>query len=291
MKTAGNTVILGCGYVGQRVAQTWLNQGLGVVVTTTTASKVSELEAIASNDNRHPTAVVMQGNDANALTKLLSGQDTLLVSLAPHRGGSYKDTYLATAQTLAQVLPQTSIKQVIYTSSFGVYGNHGGHWVTEETAIAPTTDSRQILADSEKYLLDIASEKLLVCILRLGGIYGPGRELLRIFQRLSGTTADGDGKSPSNWVHVDDIVGSIDFAQAHRLRGIYNVVQDTILSRRDLLDRLFQTYNLPGVEWNPSVAGQRSLNVKVSNQKLRDAGYSFIHTDFWIPADYKLPQT
>ena len=145
------------------------------------------------------------------------------------------------------------------------------------------------MADAEQCLLSIASEQQSVCVLRLGGIYGPGRELLKIFRRRSGTTMDGDGKDPSNWVHLDDIVGAIDFARTHRLNGIYNLVQDTILSRRDLLDCLFQTYDLPGVEWNPQVAGGRSHSVKVSNQKLKDAGYSFIHTDFWMPSDYTLP--
>lgn len=281
-------MILGCGYVGRQVAQEWLSQGLNVTVTTTTAAKVSELAAI-HNGNRHPTALVLQGNDAAALASLLAGQDTVLVSVASQGKRTYQDTYLATAQTLAQVLPQTSVRQVIYTGSFGVYGNHGGHWVTEETAIAPTTENSQIMADAEHCLLTIASEQQSVCVLRLGGIYGPGRELLKIFRRRSGTTMDSDGKDPSNWVHLDDIVGAIDFARTHRLNGIYNLVQDTILSRRDLLDRLFQTYNLAGVEWNPQVEGRRSHSVKVSNQKLKDAGYSFIHTDFWMPSTYTLP--
>ena len=122
--SANNAVILGCGYVGRQVAQDWLSKGLNVTVTTTTAAKVSELVAIHAG-NRHPKAVVIHGDDATALTSLLAGQDTVLVSVASQGKRTYQDTYLATAQTLAQVLPQTSVTQVIYTGSFGVYGNHG----------------------------------------------------------------------------------------------------------------------------------------------------------------------
>ena len=275
--TAKQAVILGCGYVGRQVAQRWKRDGLTVTATTTTRAKVPELEAIA-----HRT-VVIRGDDAMALESLLADQDVLLVAIGAPNSRLYKETYLATAETLATVLPRTSIRQVIYTGSFALYGNHGGHWVTEETAIAPASDNTQIMADAEQCLLNAATDERAVCIFRLGGIYGPGREILKIFRHRAGTTMDGDGRSPSNWVHLDDIVGAIDFAQRHHLTGIYNLVQDTILSRRDLLDRVFQTYDLPTVQWNAEVPSRRPHNVKVSNQKLKDAGYQFIHTDFWLP--------
>ena len=272
-------VILGCGYVGQAVARHWYRAGLHVTATTTTPKKASQLEAIASR------AVVIRGDDAPALVRLLADQDVLLVSISASAASgrqNYRDSYLATAETLAQVLPYTALRQVIYTSSFGVYGNHGGHWVTEETAIAPTTTNNQVLADTEQCLLRTATENRAVCVLRLGGIYGPGRELLKIFGRRAGTVMDGDGKSPSNWIHLNDIVGAIDFARQHCLSGIYNLVQDTVLSRRDLLDRLFQAYDLDPVTWNPDIPDNRPHNVKVSNQKLKDAGYCFVHPDFGL---------
>ncbi|MGK7888425.1 MAG: SDR family oxidoreductase [Leptolyngbyaceae cyanobacterium] len=270
-------VILGCGYVGQRVAQRWVEEGLQVTATTTTPEKVSQLEALA------PNVVVVLGNDAEGMQQLLANQDVVLVSIGAPNRQEYRSTYLATAQTLAQVLPHTPVQQVIYTGSFAVYGNHSGHWVTEETAIAPTTDNNQILADTEQCLLDVISPERAMCVLRLGGIYGPNRELLKIFRRVAGATLDGDGHQPSNWVHIDDIVGAIAFAQQHNLSGIYNLVQDMIITRRELLERVCQTYSLPPVQWNPAVPANRPHNVKVSNQKLKGAGYRFVHNDFWLP--------
>ncbi|NEQ97245.1 MAG: SDR family oxidoreductase [Cyanothece sp. SIO2G6] len=277
MQDIKRLVILGCGYVGQRVAQRWLEAGFQVTVTTTTPEKVPQLEPIAS------TVTVVRGDDPDRMQQLLADQDGVLVSIGAPNRQEYRGTYLATAQTLAQVLPHTAIQQVIYTGSFAVYGNHGGHWVTEETAIAPTTDNNQILADTEQCLLQMARPDRSVCILRLGGIYGPNRELLKIFRRVAGATLDGDGHQPSNWVHIDDIVGAIAFAQQHQLSGIYNLVQDTIISRRELLERVCQTYNLPPVQWNPVVPSNRPHNVKVSNQKIKTAGYRLIHPDFWLP--------
>jgi len=269
-------VILGCGYVGQRVAQRWVEAGLEVTVTTTTPNKVPQLEAIAP-------AVVVRGDDPEGMQRLLADQDVVLVAISAPNRQDYRGTYWATAQTLAQVLPHTTIKQVIYTGSFAIYGNHGGHWVTEETAIAPTTDNNQILADTEHCLRALSHENRGMCILRLCGIYGPNRELLKIFRQVAGTTLAGTGEQPSNWVHIDDIVGAIAFAHEHHLSGIYNLVQDTIISRRELLDRICQTYHLPPVQWNPAMPETRPHNVKVSNQKIKDAGYRFRHTDFWLP--------
>ena len=74
-------------------------------------------------------------------------------------------------------------------------------------------------------------------MLRLGGIYGPGRTLERIYSRAAGQTRPGKGDQASNWAHRNDIVGAIEFVRSQSLSGIYNVVQDEIPIVRDLIDR------------------------------------------------------
>jgi len=271
---AMNTLaILGCGYVGMAFAQSLQGSGYSITTTTTRAERLPELAAVSDRP------LQIQGNDPAALKTLLTGQTTLLVSVAA-QGKDYNSSYLATAQTLAQVIPAfPQLQQVIYTSSYSVYGDQGGQWVDEATPVQPGTANTQILAETENIFLHLPVPK--VCVLRLGGIYGPGRELERIFSRAAGKTRPGTGLEWSNWIHLTDIVGAIAFAQAQQLGGIYNVIQDEILPLRDLIAQVCDRHHLAPVQWDSSQGSDRKTNVRCRNQKLKAAGYSFKHPQFF----------
>ncbi|MEA5597459.1 NAD-dependent epimerase/dehydratase family protein [Rivularia sp. UHCC 0363] len=267
-----NVTILGCGYVGSAVAQRWQQQGLSVTVTTTRPERLPALSDIANR------AVVVQGNDAAALRELLQDQQVLLLSVGAQHRSAYAETYLDTAKTLLQVLP-ASLQQIIYTGSYAVYGDQQANWVTEASPIFPANENGEILAETERLLLSAANrlrDRLKVCVLRLGGIYGAGRELVKIFSGIAGTTRPGDGSEASNWVHLDDIVGAVEFARAQQLSGIYNLVQEPITTG-GLFEQILTKQNLPPVVWDSSQTSSRPYNARVSNQKLRDAGYQFLH--------------
>ena len=123
-----NATILGCGYVGKVVAKEWRSRNLKVTATTTTPSRVSELAAIAHH------VEVLRGHDEAALHRLLSQQETLLVSIGAPAPDAYEATYDHTTKALAAVVPHLpSLTQIIYTSSYSVYGDRQGAWVTEES--------------------------------------------------------------------------------------------------------------------------------------------------------------
>ena len=75
-------------------------------------------------------------------------------------------------------------------------------------------------------------------------------------------------------------MGAIAFAQTHALNGLYNLVQDEIPTVHDLIDRVGQAHHLDPVQWDPSQPSARPYNVRVSNQKLKAAGYEFRHGIF-----------
>jgi nucleoside-diphosphate-sugar epimerase len=267
-----NVTIIGCGYVGTKVAQLWRQQGLTVTVTTTTPERVAVLETLADR------VVVVEGNDADGLKALLQNQQVVLLSIGAKNRLVYEETYLTTAKTLADVLQQsTTVQQLIYTSSYAVYGDYQGQWVTEDSAILPANANGEVLAAAEQALLETDLGGLKVCVLRLGGIYGPNRELVKIFGGIAGTTRPGDGTDASNWVHLDDIAGVIEFARAHQLAGIYNLVQTEPITTGELFRQIFTKHNLPQVSWDASQVSNRPYNARVSNQKIRDAGYQFQH--------------
>ncbi|MEM7580094.1 MAG: NAD-dependent epimerase/dehydratase family protein [Mastigocoleus sp.] len=266
-----NLAIIGCGYVGRAVAQYWHHKVVFIVsVTTTTAEKVPLLQTVSQK------VTVLNTEDTQALKSFLQNQDVVLVSVARKGKSSYEDTYLGTACNLVSVITETSVRQVIYTSTCSVYGNLNGALVTEETPVNAVSDAEKVLKRTEETWLGASSDKLRVCILRLGGIYGNGRELVKIYSRLAGKTRPGDGSRPINWIHLEDIVGAIEFVREHQLRGIYNLVDDSQFTNKELIQNVCEKYNLDPVSWDPSVQSDRS-SVKLSNQKIKNAGYKLIH--------------
>jgi nucleoside-diphosphate-sugar epimerase len=268
-----NIAIIGCGYVGYAIARYWQqNSGVVVTATTTTPERVPALKSVAQK------VVVVSGNDPEALQSVLQNQDVVLLSIGAKGANLYEETYLHTARNLVSVLGQIpSVRHLIYTGSYSVYGDRNAAWVSEETPLAPANSNGEILKVTEDVLLSAESENLRVCIFRLGGIYGLGRELLKLFSHAPGTSRPGDGNDVTNWIHLDDIVAAIEFARQHNLTGIYNLVDDAHLTSRELLENLFAKHNLPQVKWDSSLKSNRPYNTTVSNQKIKDAGYQLIH--------------
>ncbi len=268
-----NVAIIGCGYIGKAIAHYWRQQlGFVVTATTTTPERVALLEEVAQR------VVVVKGDDPAGLLSVLQDQETVLLSVGAKNANVYEQTYLHTAQTLVSVLKQVpQVRQLIYTGTYSVYGDRDGEWVDESSPVAPANANCEILSQTEQVLLSASSNNLKVCILRLGGIYGPGRELVKIFGRVAGTTRPGDGSDATNWIHLDDIVGAIEFARSNRLQGIYNLVDDAYLTTGELLDRVCEQHHLPKVVWDASSKSVRPQNARVKNQKIKDVGYQLIH--------------
>jgi nucleoside-diphosphate-sugar epimerase len=266
--------IVGCGYVGTATARHLGGKSdCTVTATTTTASRVSELEGVAQR------VVVLKGNDAGAIGSLLQDQDAVMLCVGAPNAQAYRESYLETATTLVSVLKEIpTVKQVIYTGTYSVYGDRKGELVNEESPVTPANPNGEILAETERVLLAASTPNLQVCIFRLGGIYGPGRELVKIFRGWAGSTRPGRGEDATNWVHRDDVVGGLTFALENRLQGIYNLVGDVSLSSGELVGRIFETHNLPKASWDgsPSV---RPYNARVSNLKIKAAGYQFVHPE------------
>ncbi len=272
-----NIAILGCGYVGSALAACWQEQGHVVTGTTTSRARLAPLGELVSK------AVVMKGDDLTAVHSLLKGQDTLVISVAPTGSqqadeATYEATYLNTTKNLVEALSYApTVKQIIYLSSCSVYGDRQGEWVDETAQIDPVDHKSQVLYESEQIILQAASDRQKVCVLRLGGIYGSGRELVGMFGGLAGMTMAGKGDRFVNWVHRDDIIGAIEFARLNDLNGVYNLVDDSQMTIKEQVKLVCDYYNLPPVNWDSSKLSLQRKSLQVSNQKLKAAGYDLIH--------------
>ena len=265
--------IIGCGYVGSAVARLWHTAGNEVTVTTTTPDRVANLAEISSQ------VVVLEGNDLLGLKQVVADKDVVLLSIGSKQRTPevYHQTYLETAQNLVKAIANSEVKQLIYTGSYGIINDKSGKTIDETVVVNPKDEFGEILARTEQILLSAASNELKVCILRLTGIYGQGRELIKIFRRVAGTTRPGLGDSYTNWVHQEDIVRAIDFAKDKQLNGLYHLNSDEFLTMQEFFKRLFEAHNLPPVTWDSSQTSSRGYNMKLSNQKIKNSGFELAH--------------
>ena len=268
--------IIGCGYVGSGVAKLWHQKGEQVTVTTTNPSKQGQLQNIASE------VIVLTGNDLTGLKRLVADKEVVLLSVGASQRTpeTYHQAYLETTTNVIRAIRETGkVQQLIYTSSYGILGKQPVELVDETAIPNPSTEFSEILTKTERVLLSVSRSEFKTCILRLSGIYGPGRELIKIFGRISGKTRPGLGEKYTNWVHLDDIIGAIDFAKQKQLHGIFHLASDRVLTTKEFFERLFDAHNLPGITWDNSQKDPRTYNMKLSNQKIKDAGYQFIHPE------------
>jgi len=166
-------------------------------------------------------AFVFDGEATPEVTAALMDADAVLVSAAPHEAGDpvlkYFDDTLAGAPNL---------QAIVYLSTVGVYGDHGGAWVSETTPPQPLSErSRERLAAEQAWSALGARARKAVAILRLSGIYGPGQSALSQVNRGSAKRVDKPGQY-FNRIHVADIAQAIDAAFARRADGAFNVTDD-----------------------------------------------------------------
>jgi hypothetical protein len=164
-------------------------------------------------------AFVFDGGEA-ATDAALIDADALLVSVPP--GGD--DPVLARFSDAIAGAP--NLQSIVYLSTIGVYGDHGGAWIDETTPPMPVSErSRERLAAEEAWAALGQSAGKAVAILRLAGIYGPDQNALVQLRRGTARRIDRPGQV-FNRIHVADIAQAIDAAVARRASGVFNVTDD-----------------------------------------------------------------
>ena len=258
-------LIAGCGYLGQAVADlfgdSWDVEGW---------TKSSESAAQLSTKPYKVRAVDISNEDVVRVQK--RNFDTV-IHCASTRGGdadSYERIYFAGARNL---LSQFSTAHFLFVSSTSVYAQSGGEWVTEESSAEPKHETGTILRKAEDLVLGKRG-----AILRLAGIYGPGRSaLLRKFLG-SEATIDPDKDRFVNQIHRDDAANAIRLlvSKSESFGKIYNLVDDQPILLSECYRWLAAKLNRPvppvGRSTSPRKRGES--NKRVCNAKLRSTGWT-----------------
>ena len=239
--------------------------------TTTTIARADEL----AGDGIKP--VVFDIGEVERLRELVVAHDVVYLTIGVGRkrgndrgndGDIYRNTYLVGARNLVSALAGSAVRQVVYTSSTGVYAQDDGEWVDESSPTEPPTENGQILVETERLLL--AESPCTTTIFRLGGIYGPGRDAAGFVCRAAGTQRC-DGDTYVNMIHVDDIVSAMTSVLDRPYHGVLNLTDDQPLRRREWYDRILAAHGQRPIDWEqssvPSGQGKRVSN-RLVKQKI-----------------------
>jgi nucleoside-diphosphate-sugar epimerase len=174
---------------------------------------------------------------------------------------------------------------MIHTSSTSVYSQTDGGVVTEKDETDPSTPMREALLDTENLLLDEADSQS-VTILRLGGIYGPGRHAMLDNLREDIRMFSEDPNRWINQIHRDDVVSAIlHVIQLPPERHLFNVVDDEPVQYGSCLKWLAKQLNKEPPVFDVTAPAARNRtgpkpNRKISNAKLRATGWAPMYPSF-----------
>ena len=218
---AGRFGIIGCGYVGSAVAHHFRGHGVEVTGTTTGPARLAELCELVD----HPR--IYKAGDSSADLSFLDDLDGLLVAMAPTTASfeeeQYRAVYGKAVPSLVDALKRRSSRRplhVSYLSSAGVYGDQSGAICNELTPPDLSNATNALLVEAESAVLTLNSAGLQACVLRLGGIYGPGKDIPSFIRSASGCPVAKNGNHINAWVHLADIVRGVEFAFQRHLQGI-----------------------------------------------------------------------
>jgi nucleoside-diphosphate-sugar epimerase len=259
----GERVLLaGCGDLGLRVAQRLLARGDEVWALRRTPP------AQADDGIRWLAADLTQPRSLGALPR---GITRLAYLPTPdHREpAAYRATFVDGLRHLLDALQPDPPQRVLLVSSSAVYGEHAGDWVDEDTPPAPAGFNGAVLLEAERWL---AAQPLASVVLRLAGLYGPGR--LQLIERLRAGQARVPRGVPhwANRIHVDDAAAAVvHLLQLAEPLPLYVGVDSTPLPLDVLYDHLADLTAAPRPGDGPAPAGIGSK--RLSNARLRASGF------------------
>ena len=276
-----HVLILGAGFSGSAIAKAFLPLAQSVTGTTRSQDKLEGLRALGVD------ALVYDGASISPeLAAAMKRTTHLIQSIAPGREGD--PMMRPETPSLAGLMP--SLQWAAYLSTVGVYGDHGGAWVTEETSLEPVSARSVERVAAEKAWLAFGQDSNIpVAVLRLSGIYGPGRNA---FCNLEAGTARRLIKPNQvfNRIRVEDIAGAALFLAEKSIGGIFNVTDDEPAPPQDVVAeaaRLMGVSPPPEIpfetaELSPMARSFYGENKRVSNARLRDLGFVFRFPDYRI---------
>ncbi|MDF1668196.1 MAG: SDR family oxidoreductase [Roseovarius sp.] len=266
----------GHGYSARALAKQLVPQGWQVIGTTRKPERVCALQA------EGVTPVLWPGGD---LGQAFEQATHLLISAGPDADG---DPVLnGFRNDIARIAPR--LEWVGYLSTTGVYGDHKGGWVNEDTALAPSTRRGQMRVEAEAEWQTIPD--LPLHIFRLAGIYGPGRGP---FEKVRQGTARRIIKRDQVFsrIHVEDIAQVLQASISQPNPGaVYNLCDDDAAPPEDVIAYAAELLGAPvppavpfeEADMTPMARSFYAESKRVSNARIKDElGVNLIYPNYRV---------
>jgi nucleoside-diphosphate-sugar epimerase len=272
----GTKLVIGCGYLGRRVAARWVAEGHRVLATSRSDARAAELRQLGVEPIRCDVL-----DPASLRTLPVATTVVYCVGFDRSAGRTMREVYFDGLAHILTALP--SPERFVYVSSTGVYGHCHGEEVDEDAATEPLEESGRVVLEAERLLCDRRPDAV---VLRFAGIYGPGR-LLRGQAIRAGEPIIGDPEKWLNLIHVADGAAAVLAAEARARPGtVINVSDDHPVRRRDfyrllarLLDAPEPRFELPPPD--TPLPGHERTNRRIVNRRLRaDLGVSLRYPSY-----------
>lgn len=261
-------LVIGCGYLGERVADRWQERGQTLSVLTRSAARADEFQRRGWN-------AVTGDVCSRASLDSLPGARTVLWAVGFDRSAanSQEAVYVDGVANVSEVL-KGRCDTFVYISSSSVYGQSDGSWVDESSPTVPTQPGGICCLRAET-LLQERGPATRHRVLRLSGIYGPNRLLSRVAALQAGEPLSGSPEAWLNLIHVDDAAEAVDaVATSEGLPEFetFLVSDDRPLTRGDYYARLAELVNAPVPRFDEDQTARRGsggLNKRCSSRKLK----------------------
>ncbi len=257
-------LIFGCGHLGERVGRRWIDCGETPVAVTRSAERAEQLA------RRGFRPLVADVTRPETLANLPAAQ-TILYAVGYDRtsGLPRARVQIEGLRAVLDALPQPPVR-LIYVSSTAVYGNCEGAWVDENTPCRPDRESGRILLAAEEVLRShpIGSHAI---VLRLAGLYGPGR-IPRMQDLLANQPIAVAPSAVVNLIHVDD-AASVVLAAEQRAQppATYAVSDGHPVPRREFYHYLSELLHLPSPTFVNVEPDQNQSLRGFGNKRVRNA--------------------
>ncbi len=274
-------LVAGCGWLGTAVARACLARGDRVVAVRRDPGRAEALRALGAEP------LVLDLADPASAARLPDGIDAVVACQAAGAEGvePYRRAYLDANRTLLAAAGRTGARTLVYTGSTGLFGQRDGGDVDEATPPAPAGPAAEVLVEAERLVAGAASPDLRACVVRLSGLYGPGRA--GIIDRVRrGALALGPGDEAwMNFCHLDDAVAAVLAAlERGRPAGIYHGSDAAPARRREVVEWIAARLGIAAPRDGGAAGapvGRGGANRRVLSERTRaELGFALRHPSF-----------
>jgi nucleoside-diphosphate-sugar epimerase len=269
--------IFGAGWLGTEIAKEALRMGMEVTTLTRNPETSARLRDFGV---KNPLAAKLTASEWHG--EVPREQDFVVNCVSSSGNGleGYRESYVLGNRSILEWAGKTHLASFVYTGSTSVYTQTDGSTVDESSPTPDPSPSGAILLEAEA-LLEGHSPFRSTNVLRLGGLYGPGRHyLLNQLREGSGELA-GRGDLLLNLLHLEDAVSAVFAALANGLEGFqkFNATDGNPSTKQEIVSWMAGKLGMPTPTFNPDATTARSPIRQsrgtipsriVSNKKLRE---------------------